>query len=1124
MKQKEEIFTEELFKNPPAVYRGAPFYAWNGKLDKGILKEQINTFEEMGFGGFHIHSRIGLSDEYLGEKFMECVTFCQKYAKSKGMFTYLYDEDKWPSGYGGGRVTQKEEYRARYLLFTPFFHEEGYYDRGLKPSCRLTEDGTLKLLASYRVELEGGRLRSYEKVSGGYRNAEECGKKCVEECVCKEGYPEEGKHQWGEEKCRKKQKIWYAYLVVADSLPWFNNGAYVDVLNPKAISTFTKVCHDSYFEAVGGEFSGSIPSIFTDEPQFIKMQNMECGEKLQEIGIPYTEGLEDEMRMHYHVDLMERLPEIFWESADGKPAALRYQYLNTIADRFADSYVGTLGKWCENHGIMLTGHVMEENGLENQARHVGDAMRSYRYFQMPGIDMLANRYEYTTAKQAASVVRQMDKAGMASELYGVTNWNFDFRGHKLQGDWQAALGVTLRVPHLSWMYMGGESKRDYPAPIDAHSPWHGRYSLIEDYFGRINMALTRGKARVEVCVIHPIESMFMLLGPDKDTLWERNRLEEEFQELARWLLFGQMDFDFLSEALIPKLYKGTEKKRLRIGEMSYRAVVVPPLLTIRSTTLQMLEEFSKNGGMVITMGRLPGCVDGNGLSNGIAVDIHSKNIGFDRHALMKELEECRMLRILDGKGLQRKDLLYQLREEEGRKWLFIAQGHDNRKRDGGISAKGKEEGQIRIEIAGGYDVCLWNAMKGMRESAVYEIRNVCCKTGGCRMETHVWVPFWEHDSVLLELIPKRDEDTESFEEVSGTVKGDGKGHEKVSGHGEKGFERVQGKESQNGWLAEIGAGCIYSKYLPSENSYALEEPNVLLWDMAEYSLDKGPWQECEEILRIDNIARKTFGYRLRTDSFPQPWLSGNRNKKEHIVSLRFRIDSRIDQVKAEIALEGEEDVELTFNGRPMKMIGDKWFVDSCIKRMDVGMIKKGENILECKIPFGSLTNLEWVYLLGDFGVEVKGRKRVLIPLPEKIGFGDYVQQGFPYYGGNFCYETVVEIPEGDAELLVDEYEASLIEVEVDGQKPVAMFAAPYRIALGRLQGGKHRLKIRSYGSRINMFGQLHNCNPYETYFGPGTWRTEGENWCYEYRLHRCGILKAPVLKVWRCAKNSAEMG
>ena len=78
---------------------------------------------------------------------------------------------------------------------------------------------------------------------------------------------------------------------------------------------------------------------------------------------------------------------------------------------------------------------------------------------------------------------------------------------------------------------------------------------------------------------------------------------------------------------------------------------------------------------------------------------------------------------------------------------------------------------------------------------------------------------------------------------------------------------------------------------------------------------------------------------------------------------------------------------------------------------------------------------------------------MLIPLPEKIGFGDYVQQGFPYYGGNFCYETVVEIPEGDAELLVDEYEAPLIEVEVDGQKPVADVCSAVPDSFGPPAGG-----------------------------------------------------------------------
>ncbi len=77
--------------------------------------------------------------------------------------------------------------------------------------------------------------------------------------------------------------------------------------------------------------------------------------------------------------------------------------------------------------------------------------------------MLCDRREFTTAKQAQSAAHQFGYPGVLSELYGVTNWDFDFRGHKLQGDWQAALGVTVRVPHLSWVSMGGEAKRDYPA-------------------------------------------------------------------------------------------------------------------------------------------------------------------------------------------------------------------------------------------------------------------------------------------------------------------------------------------------------------------------------------------------------------------------------------------------------------------------------------------------------------------------------------------------------------------------------------------------------------------------------------------------------------------------------------
>ena len=90
-------------------------------------------------------------------------------------------------------------------------------------------------------------------------------------------------------------------------------------------------------------------------------------------------------------------------------------------------------------------------------------MRSYRSFDIPGIDVLFDRVELTTAKQAQSIVRQYGKKGMLSELYGVTGWDFDFKCLKMQGDWQAALGVTLRVPHLAMLSMEGRAKREYPA-------------------------------------------------------------------------------------------------------------------------------------------------------------------------------------------------------------------------------------------------------------------------------------------------------------------------------------------------------------------------------------------------------------------------------------------------------------------------------------------------------------------------------------------------------------------------------------------------------------------------------------------------------------------------------------
>ncbi|MGA9350577.1 MAG: glycoside hydrolase, partial [Anaerolineae bacterium] len=105
------------FKNPPKTFRAAPFWSWNDDLDPEELVRQVGLMDEAGWGGFFMHSRVGLVTPYLSEQWMECVRATVAEAKRRGMGAYLYDEDKWPSGFAGGLVpAQKREYRNLALV------------------------------------------------------------------------------------------------------------------------------------------------------------------------------------------------------------------------------------------------------------------------------------------------------------------------------------------------------------------------------------------------------------------------------------------------------------------------------------------------------------------------------------------------------------------------------------------------------------------------------------------------------------------------------------------------------------------------------------------------------------------------------------------------------------------------------------------------------------------------------------------------------------------------------------------------------------------------------------------------------------------------------------------------
>lgn len=196
----------EKLKNVPNEYRPAPFWSWNGNLEKSELLRQIGDLQEKGFGGFVIHARAGLNTPYMGEKWFDCVEACINEAERRGMYVWLYDENGWPSGFAGGALLANEEF-----LVSGVKHRE---------SAEWDSSATAAFL------FENGALRQVFQ-------------------------PEAGAH---------------AYVLVYT----YKNHSYVDLCNAEVTERFIEKTHEKYYARFSAHFGKTVRGFFTDEPQWFR--------------------------------------------------------------------------------------------------------------------------------------------------------------------------------------------------------------------------------------------------------------------------------------------------------------------------------------------------------------------------------------------------------------------------------------------------------------------------------------------------------------------------------------------------------------------------------------------------------------------------------------------------------------------------------------------------------------------------------------------------------------------------------------------------------------------------------------------------------------------------------------
>lgn len=1050
---------QKLFENPTAPYRGKPFWSWNGKLEETELLRQIDVIKDMGFGGYFMHSRTGLETEYLGEEWFDLTNKCADYGQKENLESWLYDEDRWPSGSAGGMVTKEEKYRAMFMEMNLLTREEW---ESWQPDENVIAVFALKWKEQApETESSSDRKPEAEGVGTGAETGIFSEKRLL---------------QVGDRLEEGEQAVVFRtrYSVCNDN---YNGYCYVNTMDEEAIQKYIELTHEKYREKCGDRFGKEISGIFTDEPHrggvFTDFAEGEVN------AAPYTPGMFEEFENRFGYSLKERLPELFLRTREGELSKVSRDYFDLCQELFLERFAMPVHNWCRENGLIFTGHVLHEDSLTCQAVMQGSLMRFYEYMDYPGIDILSegNRC-YWVAKQISSVARQLEKEWVLSELYGCTGWQMNFESYKNVGDWQALFGVNLRCPHLSWYTMKGEAKRDYPASIFHQSCWYRDYHYVEDYFSRIHAALHGGKPVCSLLVLNPIESIWAraysgafdgLMAADSGM----KRLEEQYAAVFHMLAGNRIDFDYGEEDILAR-HGRAEDGVLYVGAAAYRKVLVAGMDTMRSGTLKLLEEFASQGGEIIFAGDIPGYVDVEPSEMPGKLAQRCVRVAFSEKEVAQACRNGREVRInFSGNGAEQGEGSPEDAAEDSRN-LFAQTFQIEGGRVVMLLNVNREQGYVGVTLDLGEGSCLeqWEPRSGRVTEPEYRIE-------GGRLLLTIDL---EKGGERLYLIPDRKR------ELPGT--------------------RAFGGKEQI--------------VLPDTFRYRLTERNICVLDMVSVIDEKGNEIPRMEVLKADRVLRDELGIPYRGGEMLQPWYQvkykGGNTRILASLSLRYTVEIGEMPSAVSLAVESLEQIRgIKVNGRQISLDSTGKWIDICFDELAIPdeYLVNGRNTIDIAMDYYGTSGIEAVYLLGEFGVVTTGDSAVLTALPERLSTGDITVQGLPFYSGSVIYEMegiggakdVEGTGEARVSVALQKFGGSLVKLIGAGDAEAIIAFPPYRAEIAGLRG------IEVVMTRRNTFGPLHQIPRIVPSYGPGNFMTEGEAWSADYVFYPQGLLEKP--EIWK---------
>ena len=372
---------------------------------------------------------------------------------------------------------------------------------------------------------------------------------------------------------------------------------YISLSDRRATEAFLSCTHEKYKERLQDEFGHGILAMFTDEPSLISWNIRQAVFPI----LPWLDSYPADFEAKYGYPFVNACVAVALGRGNDV-VKRRCDFWDFIADTVAENYFGVIGDWCHKNNLKSSGHMLEEERLQAHIINYGSFYRSMKRFDWPGIDQLNTEPRALMGDGAIPIARFIASFADINGEHEVFTEFSDHcvreRGEKAGLDcyygsvnWHLAMGVNNFTSYYSWDGISVEEQ-----------------NAFNHYTARSGYLLRQGKRDSRAAVFYPEAAMWAHYTPSVaprgvDSSPAMKDLDRSFAKSAWELLHRQVDFDYIDRALLceGEIQNGC----LCYRDRAYSAIILPCVSVLEEDAMQKLIALAKAGVSVLFCGETP---------------------------------------------------------------------------------------------------------------------------------------------------------------------------------------------------------------------------------------------------------------------------------------------------------------------------------------------------------------------------------------------------------------------------------------------------------------------------------------------------------------------------------------